>query len=397
MSTIDHTGTLCAQAWGGLDIDSRGTVRPCCEFGEILVDDQGQEFNVSKNTLHEILNSHHIKQLRSQMLAGERPKSCASCWREQDAGNLNTLRHVSNQKISLDSTSLSTDAESIQSMGIALGNVCNLKCRICGPWASSSWAADEIKRIGKSSSVWEQQLLKQGAWPSKSDNFWNELITFAHNLKEVNLYGGEPFMSPGHLTILDALSNSDVSVTYNTNGTVSPEKYIEIFKKIKKVNVYFSIDDVVSRFEYQRKNAKWHQVVENINQFRKIPNIHCAIHCTVSVFNALYLCEIFKHFDQVWPGIDYQINVLQVVEYHSILHAPAAFKQAVKDRLQISELNKKNATQCEHLLSLMFNHPSNHQLWKDLKENIVTIDTFRKENIQDSHPELACFLGLNEI
>ena len=397
MTKFDFTGTMCARAWVGLEIDARGTVRPCCDFGEVLVDDQGQEFNVSKNTLHEILNSNHAKQLRSEMLAGEKPTACAKCWREQAAGSSTTFRHVSNQKISLDSSRLTTNAEPIQLIGIALGNVCNLKCRICGPWASSSWAADEIKRIGKSGSVWEQQLLKQGAWPSKSDNFWNELKAFTYKLKDITLYGGEPFMSPEHLTILEALANSDVSVTYNTNGTVSPEKYIDIFKKFKKVNVYFSIDDVVSRFEYQRKNAKWHQVVENINQFRKIPNVHCAIHCTVSVFNALYLREIFKHFDQVWPGIDYQINVLQVVEYHSILHAPAAFKQAVKDRLQISQLDKKIATQCEHLVSLMFDHPSNHQLWKDLKENIVTIDRFRKENIQDSHPELACFLRLNEI
>ena len=397
MTTIDHTGTICARAWSGIDIDARGTVRPCCEFGEVLVDAHGQEFNVSKNTLHEILHSDHIKQLRSQMLAGERPKACSKCWQEQDAGGSNTLRHVSNQKISLDSSRLSANAEPIQAIGIALGNVCNLKCRICGPWASSSWASDEIKRLGKSNSVWEQQLLKQGAWPSKSDNFWNELKTHTDQLTTISLYGGEPFMSPEHLYILDILSNNNVSVTYHTNGTVFPEKYIDIFKKFKKVNVYFSIDDVGSRFEYQRKNAKWHQVVENINRFREIPNVHCAIHCTVSVFNALYLREIFDHFDQLWPNIDCNINILQVIEYHSILYAPVEFKQAVSDRLQISQLNKNVSTKCKHLISLMSDSPSNHQLWKDLKENIITIDTFRNENIQHSHAELAAFLGLNEI
>jgi MoaA/NifB/PqqE/SkfB family radical SAM enzyme len=393
MPTIDNTGTICSFMWSGLEIDAKGEFRPCCVFEGILTDSTGQNFNIRKNSLDEVLNCRDLKELRSQMLSGKRPTACANCWSQQDAGIVNTHRHSSNQMNTLDSSRLSTDAESLQSVGIALGNTCNLKCRICGPWASSSWASDEIKRIGKTNSSWEHQLLKQGAWPRKSPEFWDNIAHHFKQVKNINIYGGEPFMAPENQKLLETLAAFDhhknICISYNTNGTVFPENYIDIFKKFKKIILKFSIDDINDRFDYQRKNANWHQVVDNVNRFREISNVTCSINCTVSVFNALYLDEIFKYFNNVWPDMHCEISVLRLIECHSILYSPIDFKNAVKARLESANFSSRDTSKFKNLTDLMFAHQSNNQHWKDLKENIRAIDSFRNENIRNSHPELA--------
>ena len=37
-----------------------------------------------------------------------------------------------------------TDPKDIQFLDLKLGNICNLKCRICGSWSSSKWASELI-------------------------------------------------------------------------------------------------------------------------------------------------------------------------------------------------------------------------------------------------------------
>ena len=34
-------------------------------------------------------------------------------------------------------------------LDLKLGNICNLKCRICGAWSSNKWAQEEVATWGK--------------------------------------------------------------------------------------------------------------------------------------------------------------------------------------------------------------------------------------------------------
>jgi hypothetical protein len=86
---------------------------------------------------------------------------------------------------------------------------------------------------------------------------------------------------------------NNIEIHYNTNGTQWPEQAEDIWKHFKLVEIAFSIDDVEQRFEYQRSNARWDTVCENIDKFRQLrarySNIRLQVCCTVNVFNVYYL------------------------------------------------------------------------------------------------------------
>lgn len=397
MPTIDKTGTMCAFAWSGIEIDAKGAVRPCCEYEGLLRDDCGREINVAESSLAEITNCRDLRDLREKMLAGDRPIQCQKCWIEQDNGKETTLRNFANSKIDLDSDNLTLDPGPLQHIGIALGNICNLRCRICGPWASSVWASDEIRRLGKERSQQEQIWLRQGAWPGKVKEFWNE---FSHStdVKILSFYGGEPFMSPDHLDILENFcatgSNARIDIKYSTNATVFPEKYISVLEKFKNINIAFSLDDIGKRFEYQRKNAIWNETIGIINRFLEIKHIRYSIICTVSVFNVLYLNEIIDEFTSRWPMVPIRFNVLRLSEFNSILYAPVEFKNAVKDHVSGRKYPEYVQPQIDQLVSLLYEHDSSSAHWNDLRREISKFDQFRNERLRDSHPELADFLGI---
>lgn len=394
----DNKQSICSYIWAGLEINANGTMRPCCEFFDTIKDQDGREFNIATDTIEAVIDSDYMKNIRNSMLAGEKPSTCNKCWEDERSGKESSLRQLANKSYPVQHQSLTQMAEPLQSIGMALGNICNLKCRICGPWASSVWASDEITRKGKQDATiqWEKNHLKNGAWASKTDDFWESVFPSLEQIKKINFYGGEPFMVPSHLALIKKISQIDnaknIELYYNSNGTVFPDVNKETWDRFKKVSIGFSIDDIGDRFEYQRKNASWHEVVENIKKFQSLPKIKIEFAITVSVFNVFYLPEIVTELNRLFPDVRIGINVLRVVEYHSIVNLPPAVKDRIKEKLQA--WTPPDAFLNDHLYVLNCLDSPNDPAWFDqLVPRIKLIDDFRREKLSDSHPELAELLN----
>jgi MoaA/NifB/PqqE/SkfB family radical SAM enzyme len=396
MPTLDHTGTICAFAWASLEIDAKGETRPCCQYQGVLTDAQGRPFNVGTDAIKDIVECQEFKNIRSEMLAGTIPQGCQQCWQDQRAGR--DTRNNANANIHLDSKALDEHSQPLQFMGIALGTTCNLRCRICGPWASSVWASDEIRMRGKSTTAREKQLLVQGAWPINSPHFWQDFENQLETLTHINFYGGEPFMSPRHLDLLQNLAQrdraKDLTITYSTNGTIFPESMKDQGQHFKKVHVQFSIDDLRQRFEYQRKNAVWNEVVSNIDRFAELKGLSKSIICAVSMFNILYLSEILEYFDQRWPEIPVTTTVVYHHYYNSMLYAPERLKKEAIRRLQSRSYLEKTQQQVEQVIATMNQNPSNEQYWKEFQARVVELDRFRQESIATDHGDLYRFFDI---
>ena len=90
---------------------------------------------------------------------------------------------------------------------------------------------------------------------------------------------------------------SDVRVFYNTNGMVTvSDDILDLWKECQLVELYFSIDDVDRRFEYQRTNAKWHTLLANLEWFKNnMPNNHLFyINVTYSMLNIFRLDDLVR-------------------------------------------------------------------------------------------------------
>ena len=115
--------------------------------------------------------------------------------------------------------------------------------------------------------------MQQGAWPRKTQTFWNNLRELLPNIKYFEFTGGEPFMIQEHFDLLqyavDQGYAKNIDIHYNTNGTQWPDAH-ELWSHFKRVDIAFSIDNVEDRFEYERYGANWNEVTTNITKFHQL-------------------------------------------------------------------------------------------------------------------------------
>jgi sulfatase maturation enzyme AslB (radical SAM superfamily) len=140
-----------------------------------------------------------------------------------------------------------TDSEpTLRFIDFKLGNVCNLKCRICGSWSSSKWAQEEMD-YGPNPLA--KQQLYEGGWPKRHPEFFDDIKPVLADVEYFEFTGGEPFMIQNHFKMLEHCVEQGYSkkqdIHYNTNGTQLPDQRIfDLWSKFKHVEIAFSIDDV---------------------------------------------------------------------------------------------------------------------------------------------------------
>jgi MoaA/NifB/PqqE/SkfB family radical SAM enzyme len=287
------------------------------------------------------------------------------------------------------------DAKPLLFLDLKLGNICNLKCRICGSWSSSQFATEELKFVqNNKKSSFHYQMLKDGAWPRENSQFWNELNESLTDIRYLEFTGGEPFLIQEHFDLLQTLVDQGVAhqveIHYNTNGTQYPTQAEAIWRHFKHVEIAFSIDDVERRFEYQRTNAVWTEVVDNINLFKQMRarnnNITLQVCCTVNVFNVLYLKDVADWIHQ--QGFDFVYwNMLHDAPWLSIAKLPTDAKQHIAKHLNEQLFPAEYQTEIQKIVEFM--NLGTSTTGKELIKNIRQLDQRRNESLKDVAPELA--------
>jgi sulfatase maturation enzyme AslB (radical SAM superfamily) len=365
-----------------------------------IQDNTGKKFELATADFADIQNSNHMRSLREEFLAGQRPETCRKCWNEEDAGRTSKRMHTLDRlKHSLDNA-WTTDAKPLTFLDLKLGNICNLKCRICGSWSSSQFAGEEISftpRAEQKSSL-AYQMLRAGAWPKDNDHFWSEINSVLEHIRYIEFTGGEPFMIDQHFDMLQHIVDcgiaDQVEIHYNTNGTLFPDRGPDIWKHFKTVEIAFSVDDIGSRFEYQRSNASWGTVKDNVNRFRimreSMPNLQLQCCTTVNVFNVRYLDEValwiaLQDFDFVYW------NMMHDAWYFSISRLPAESKQHITDHLSGCDVPEQFRAEIGRIIDFM-NHGDSSDGEETLK-HIRQLDQRRHQDLKKTAPELAEILG----
>jgi len=389
---------FCVLPWISLEASPIGTVRPCCLADDELLDDAGEKFYLSTATFGEIQRSADMTRLRQQFLAGEKPQTCRKCWREERAGRTSKRMHTLDRlKHMLPDQEWTVDAKPLMFLDLKLGNICNLKCRICGSWSSSTFAAEELNFIDKSEDKkinHHYQMLKQGAWPRENQQFWNEIAEISDQIQYIEFTGGEPFMIQEHFDMLQGLVDrglaGNIEIHYNTNGTQWPEHAESIWQHFRIVEIAFSIDDVESRFEYQRSNAIWREVVDNIARFRELrrrhANIRLQICCTINIFNVYYLETVANWIIQ--QGMDFVYwNMMHEAYYFSISSLPETAKVAIADKLRSAQVPERIRQEFEHVIDFMNRGVSLDGF--NMRREIANLDRKRQQNLAVAEPEFA--------
>lgn len=384
---------FCVLPWISLETSPIGTVRPCCLAEDEIKDELGNKYKLIATDLTTVQNSDYMNNLRQQFLDGEQPQTCRKCWNEERAGRTSKRMHTLDRlKHIVTDTEWTQDAKPLIFIDFKLGNICNLKCRICGSWSSSQYAAEEVKFEGKDS--FHYQMLKDGAWPRENQNFWDNLDPLLSEVRYMEFTGGEPFMIQEHFDLLSRLVEAgvakDIEIHYNTNGTMYPEHAEEIWQHFKTVEIAFSIDDLGPRFEYQRMNAEWLKVNENIQKFRLLRhrwnNIQLQVCSTVNVFNVMYLEGLANWIDQQDFDFVYW-NMLHEAYYHSVSTLPDRAKKTAISRLGAADVAQRHKTEFARIIDFISNGVSLDG--NILRMKISDVDWRRNQDLRTHHPELA--------
>ena len=388
---------FCVLPWVSLEASPIGTVRPCCLADDEIVDDFGNKCRLDTHDFDVIRNTYHMRQLREQFIDGQQPETCRKCWQEESAGRTSKRMHTLDRlKHMLPDHAWSTAAKPLMFLDLKLGNICNLKCRICGSWSSSTYAVEEIAHDPGTNpkASFHYVMLKNGRWPRESQHFWQELNGNLDAIRYLEFTGGEPFMIEEHFEFLRRLVESgharQIEIHYNTNGTLYPESAEEIWQHFRLVEIAFSIDDVGARFEYQRSGAQWEHVQRNIKLFRQMrdrnTNLQLQVCSTVNVFNVYYLEQLANWIDQQDFDFVYW-NMMHDAPYFSIANLPAQTKQAICDKLSVADVSEKHKHEFVNIMDFMNN--GRQDLSAKMIEEIRKVDQRRQENLAQVAVEFA--------
>jgi len=386
--------TICPLPWISIETTPVGTARACCISRENVVDKNGNDMKINQHGIMPMFESDYIKDLRKQMINGQQPRNCVVCWDEEKVGRQSKrISTIENFHQSLDSALFEqSEKGQVKFLDLKLGNLCNLKCRLCGSWSSSKWAKEEIDTTN---SQVARYYLKEGAWPDHSDLFWNQIEQLLSQIDYIEITGGEPFMIENHFRFLrKAIETGDsqrIFVHYNSNGTHLPTHALEdIWPHFKMIEVAFSIDDLGERFHYQRYPANWSEVNNNLEAFwqyrQSHTNFRTQVCCTVDIFNVYFLDEICRWIDSK-PFDSIYFNLLHDEPEWSIKNLPNSFKEKIKNKINLSLIPITMRSQIAKIL-LFMNNDCDKSLFEKRRLKIDTSDKYRNQSFLSTFPEL---------
>lgn len=351
-------------------------MKPCCKFN-------GSAGNLNEHDFLSLFFGDKFNLIREKMKNGERPVECKTCWDDENKGttSFRQLGLLKYEKL-LDHGWL--DSIKVRDITISPSNICNFKCRICSYYASSAIATEKIKNSVSEKEIKEIKNLLKTHSSNKKNQILEILDKASHSVEFLHILGGEPFMYPHLQESLDVLIKNkhakNISLEFNTNGSIFPGHLINKFDEFKSVEILLSIDDIGKRFEIQR-GGSWEKIVENIKKFNNIASnkliVKAAI--TVNIQNVIYLDKIYNFFRN--NGMDIVWWYLESPSYYCI--------DNINEKTQNKIIEKYSQHPEEELRNIAERVKSNNPVQnKKFLEECKEYDIIRNQNFSLYHKEI---------
>lgn len=339
-----------------------GSLRFCCATNENLKDAKGNRLHINNDSLETAWNSPDIKNARLQMIRGETVDACKKC-NEQEARGYKSMRQTWNMENNFARTMQDGSvSHKPADMELHFGNLCNLKCKMCGQQYSNQ-IGKELLEIGKHDedflkwvykesgnvNIWTNNLTVEYKW-FQNTKIKNKLFQYiASNINSLVVIGGEPTVIPEfwelfeYLDQKDALGRMDVTIT--TNLTNTNPKMTSWLPKLKRWTIWASVDGLGERTEYIRYPSNFTKIQENISFYKDMlshGNGNITLSPAIQLLNIDQLDDILKWWLQISGenfGKTFDVSWMAQVWYPTICNydiAPKSYKIKVAEKLNKS-------------------------------------------------------------
>lgn len=400
--------TFCVLPWMHVAVTPSGSYRLCCnsdpKTNKIWKDEKTEHkfFKVAEED--EVANVWHSPdyiEFRRQFLAGERPATCERCFREEDAGMV-SARMRYNEKWMRDDIELTTTPPAdIRYVDIRLGNLCNLKCRMCNPWSSSKWAKDwnevvdtsktlePARKLTEADMKWMEELSEWPEWRGTGKNF----LAVADTVEEIYLTGGEPTLARSQYKLLGYCVENGlakkIKLKYNTNLTNVPPEMIDLWKHFKRVQLNASIDAVGDRDRYIRYPSHWSKIQENFYKLSTMSNVDLQVHCTVQALNVVALPQLLDWMEDM--GLTHEQLYLNILNHPYALNVrvlPEELKKRAVDQLA----NYLDWPKVDDTIKYMMAEDWHEKYWDEFVAYNKRTDKLQGMNLVISCPEFKGYI-----
>ena len=404
MSDYLESKTFCPYPWISVMTQPTGTVSWCCVARDNFKNDDGSMVDLNRgHKIESVWNSNHMKKIRKEMIEGEIVKGCEHCYDLEDMGfpsyrtnyirdwfeysgkgdeihdiiesSINNEYHVDTAPMYLD---------------FRLGNMCNLKCRMCQP-QNSSQIQKEYSKIEANDPSSAQFIKDNFTWGQFVDNLtnWEDDPDFLRQVEEwlpgvVKLYftGGEPTIIERVYWIMEKCVElgiaKDIELVFNSNMTNIQPRFLNLVEQFKNVLMCVSVDAYGHENEYIRGASHWKQVEKNLRKYCASDVIGTLLFSPViQIYNVLTITKLLDFIESLEIEYGREIFVTFLIcDYPTSLdfrNCPDQVREVAAERLE----------QWLKTSKVLVNRPENVQsinaTVKALKENRK--DNWRQELI----------------
>lgn len=357
----------CVLPFHHMAVRPDGGIRPCCYFRPESVP---EDLNTSHS---DPFNHPFMKDIRERMLKDLPVDGCSKCYQDEEASGRSMRLDMNNPLTDFGLPRKNRGEEvKLTNLDWAFSNVCNNKCRMCGPELSTQWYSDAKKMhygfehrgvLAKNTIIDDYDL---------------------SDLRFIKMLGGEPLMEQEKfIKMLNKCTLSQLSILLVTNTTLRPnEELTELFKKCKHINITFSIDAFGELNDFLRKGSKWQQVEENINWYKNtFTNVDFAVHSIASFYNVNLIDELIMFCLQ--HKLPQHFVVVDGPNWIMPRNIPEPVKKKLLNKLEFQADNHKD--KIYKLLIEELNRPGDFGMFI---RNDIKLNSIRNEGWKDLNPWL---------
>ena len=406
--------TYCRVPFDSVTVSPTGRMQLCCEAQWTGGAEKTKLGDI--DSIQDWFNGDYLSSVREDMLAGKQIPQCSTCYKREELHGASSRTYI-NKKYFKDNKDV--HEHSIKKIDLKLGNKCNLKCKMCFPYASSElwkeWKAlgwNDAKKDPNNKTTWKYYdgyFKEDYSWPKNKDNMC-KIKEAAGSAKILHITGGEPTINPEFFDLLNYLIDrgkaSQIVLDVTTNATKIHPRFFETVGRFKELWLTISMDGVGKTYEYVRYPANYEKVYGNILRYSRFVrdldnNSKLKFNFVLQFWNLHNAIDVIKTLTPL--AVNESVAPVQIEELHDpkFMHwsvlPDETIKRTIKDIASEKDRQGDGVEQGIIALARMlmayrqYRHYNNEELKSQLHEFTTKQDNHRKIKLVDYIPELKDF------
>lgn len=373
---------FCAAPFIHMYVHSNEGQRVCCMSTENTLVSDNTELDLKKRW-----SNDYYKEFRKKFLRNERPDVCFKCYALEETGGRSDRVNFNQTYLEKLNPNIDTGNQYNTPLDVDIrpGNLCNLKCRMCGPVSSSQMEKEILDNPILHPILGKGTIRKSDVLEDKSNIEF--LLENADKGDRVKFLGGEPTIMPEVDMFLDILIERnmfDVPLHFTTNCTNNNKRFIEKLSKFNRISFNYSIDGIGKTLEYIRTPVKFDTINTTVPIYHNLSmRDFSEISFTLQSYNLFNLQDTVEWAEKL--GITVRPEILRFPEWASVRSIPLDIRRKEIERLMVSTKDTISSKRIIPVLEQLYNDKEEYNPLH-LARATKRFDVVRNQHIKDYIP-----------